>query len=135
MAFKDKHGNIITGYEAIKNLALNAIVERLRKRPMNPQLKYLEKLKTKLSKMRIISSRKIKSLPWTLKEMETAIRSMKNKKCRDPAGYINELLKPKVAGRDFKVSLLRLLNKTKDQLEIPEMMKHVNIALIPKPCR
>ena len=67
--------------------------------------------------------------------METAIRSMKNKKCRDPAGYINELLKPKVAGRDFKVSLLQLLNKTKDQLNIPEMMKHVNIALIPKPGR
>ena len=46
VAFKDKHGNIITGYEAIKNLALNAIVERLRKRPMYPQLKHLEKLKT-----------------------------------------------------------------------------------------
>ena len=31
------------------------------------------------------------------------------------------------------MSLLLLLNKTKEQLEIPQMMKHVNIALIPKP--
>ena len=47
-------------------------------------------------------------------------------------GRINELLKPEVAGYDSKMSLLSLLNKTKETLEIPHMMKHVNIALIPK---
>ena len=78
-------------------------------------------------------SSKRKSLPWTLKEMEVAIRSMKNKKCRDSQGILNELLKPDVAGKDFKLSLLSLLNLTKTQLEIPEMMKHVIVALIPKP--
>ena len=57
---------------------------------------------------------------------------MKNNKCRDPEGLINELLKKGVAGKDFKMSLLLLLNKTKDKLEIPQMMTHVNIAMIPK---
>ena len=65
--------------------------------------------------------------------MEKAIKSMKNNKCRDSAGLINELLKPGVAGRDFKLSLLSLLNRSKEYLEIPQMMKHVSIALIPKP--
>ena len=38
--------------------------------------------------------------------MEKAIRSMKNNKCRDASGLINELLKPGIAGQDFKISLL-----------------------------
>ena len=133
VAFKDNHGNFITGYDAIENFALHAIIERLQKRPINPQLKELERLKTKLSRLRINMSSKRKSLPWTLKEMEVAIRSMKNKKCKASQGIINELLKPDVAGKDFKLSLLSLLIMTKSQLEIPETMKHVIVALIPKP--
>ena len=65
--------------------------------------------------------------------MQKAIKSMKNNKCRDAFGIINELFKPVVAGKGFMVSLLSLLNKTKDLNEIPQMMKNVNIALIPKP--
>ena len=57
---------------------------------------------------------------------------MKNNKCRDPEGLVNDLLKPGIAGGDFKMSLLSLLNMCKEQLEIPNMMTHVNIALIPK---
>ena len=54
-------------------------------------------------------------------------------KCRDPQGLINELFKPGVAGEDFLRSLLHILNKTKETLNIPDMMKNVNIAMIPKP--
>ena len=60
---------------------------------------------------------------------------MKNKKCRAAQGLINEIFKPGVAGMDFKMSLLSLLNKTKRLLKIPQVMKTVNIALIPKPGR
>ena len=77
-------------------------------------------------------SSKKKSHPWTLEEMEVAICSMKNKKCRDSQGIINELIKPDVAGKDFTPTLLSLLNLTKTQSKIPEMMKHVIVALIPK---
>lgn len=55
--------------------------------------------------------------------------------CRDAQGLINEILKPGVAGTDFKMSLLSLLNNTKKHLQIPHMMQIVNIALIPKPGR
>ena len=132
MALKDKTGNLITGYEAIKKYSLESMVKRLRKRPIHPNMKKLEKLKTKLTKKRLRLARLRKSPKWSLKIMEKAIQSMKTNKCRDPEGLISEILKPGVAGEDFKMSLLSLMNKTKELLEIPSMMKNVNIALIPK---
>ena len=86
-----------------------------------------------MSKLRLKKAKRNKTVPWTIKQMETAVKSMKNKKCRDAQGLISEILKPGVAGKDFKMSLLSLLNKTKKHLKIPHMMKIVNIALIPKP--
>ena len=65
--------------------------------------------------------------------MQIAIKSMKNNKCRAAWGLINKLFKPGVAGQMFSRSLLNMLNKTKDLIEIPHIMKNVNIALIPKP--
>ena len=133
VAFNDKQGNLITGYEAIKKFALESMVERLRKRPMQPGLEKLEISKIKLSRLRLKRASRTKTTPWNMKEMDIAIRSMKNKKCRDPDGLINEILKKGVAGKDFKMSLLSLLNQTKKQLEIPYFMTNVTIALIPKP--
>ena len=48
-------------------------------------------------------------------------------------GFVSDLMKHGTAGLDFKVSLLSLLNETKEQLKIPHFMKNVNIALLPKP--
>ena len=132
VAFKDFRGNFLTNHENIKMHCLSSILKRLRKRPMHPQLMELEKRKIKLSNLRLQKAKKRKTVPWTVKQMETAIKSMKNKKCRDAQGLINEILKPGVAGKYFKMSLLSLLNKTKEHLKIPQMMKIVNIALIPK---
>ena len=58
---------------------------------------------------------------------------MKNNRCRDPQGLINEVFKPTVAGADFQKALLSMFNKIKESHEIPFMMKNVNIAMIPKP--
>ena len=133
IALEDKKGNLITNYNSITNLALDEIVERLRQRPIHPNLRSLEKSKTKLAKLRLKIVKRRKSKLWEMKSMDKAIRSMKNNKCRDAYGLVNELLKPGVAGHDFKVSLLSLMNKKKDHLDIPIMMKYVNITLIPKP--
>ena len=94
IALEDKKGNLMTGHEAIKSIALSAIVERLRKRPMQPHLQSLEKAKTKRTKLRLRIATRRKSPPWAMASMDKAIRSMKSNKCRDPEGLINELLKP-----------------------------------------
>ena len=101
IALEDKRGNLITNYNAIKKLALEDIVERLRQRPMHPNLRSLEKAKTKLARLRLRIVKRRKSTHWEMKTMEKAIRSMKNNKSRDASGLINELLKPGVAGHDF----------------------------------
>ena len=59
--------------------------------------------------------------------------SLKKKKCHDPQGYINELFQHDSLGYNLKQSLLTMLNKTKDFLEIPDMMVNVNVVMIPKP--
>ena len=131
VAFKDFKGNLLTNHENIKKYCLQSIIKRFRQRPMHPQLIKLEQRKIKLSKLRLKKAKRNKTVPWTIKQMETAVKSMKNKMCRDAQGLISEILKPGVAGKDFKMSLLSLLNKTKKHLKIPHMMKIVNIALIP----
>ena len=91
MALEDKKGNLITNYISIRKLALEAIVERLRKRPMHPNLRSMEKAKTRLTKLRLNIATRRKSPQWTMTNMEKAIQSMKKNKCRDSDGLINEL--------------------------------------------
>ena len=75
----------------------------------------------------------IKSDIWTMTQLDKVLRSLKKKKCCDPQGYINELFQYDSIGYDLKQSLLTMLNKTKDILEIPDMMVDVNVVMIPKP--
>ena len=66
-------------------------------------------------------------------ELGKILNSLQTKKCQDPHGYINELCKRASAGSDLKLSILQMLNRTKDSLKIPETMKNVNVVIIPKP--
>ena len=109
------------------------MVERLRHREMHPNLIQLQCMKEILCKKRIEVAKHMKSEAWTLNNLEIVLKSLKKGKCRDPQGFINDIVKPDVIGADLKNSLLVMLNKTKDTLTIPEMMKTVNVAMLPKP--
>ena len=60
------------------------------------------------------------------------LQQLKKKKCHDPQGYINELFKSEAGGHDLKLSILHIMNRAKYLLEIPDMMKDVNVVMIPK---
>ena len=60
------------------------------------------------------------------------LSKLKNNKCRDPHGLLNELFKPGVIGKDLEESLLVLLNKVKDECVLPAFMQLVNIVAIYK---
>ena len=45
------------------------------------------------------------TLPWKMSQLESALSHLKNNKSRDPEGYINEIFKSEVAGRNLKESL------------------------------
>ena len=106
VAFEDKNGNLITSHEAINQFALKSMIERLRKRPIHPELTELIKLKTILTQLRFIKCKKTKTPKWTMEQLDKDIKSMKSKKCRDSYDIVNELFKPGIAGRDFKLSIL-----------------------------
>ena len=103
---KDKSGNIITNHESLKHLYLKTYINRLRSRPVKEGFEDMKTLKMKLFDMRLNLSRMNKSQPWTLKNLETALKCLKKDKARDPNGLINELFKKGVAGKNFKLSLL-----------------------------
>ena len=122
---KDGKGNIITNHESLKNLYLQTYLNRLRNRPIKPGLEEIRKLKMELFNLRLKLSKMNKSQPWT-------INHLKKDKARDPNGLINELFKEGVAGKDFKLSLLALFNKMREEGFIPEFVQLADVATIYK---
>ena len=135
VALKDRKGNMITNPDGIKKLCLDEMVERLRHRNMNPKLIQLQVMKEILCKKRLEGAKHMKSEAWTISVLEAVLKTLQKGKCRDPQGFINELFKIDALGSDLKNSILYMLNKTKDTLIIPDMMKTVNVAMLPKPAK
>ena len=57
---------------------------------------------------------------------------MKTNKSRDSYGYINEIFKLNVIGKDLKKSLLIMFKKLKANKMIPNFMNFANITTVPK---
>ena len=47
--------------------------------------------------------------PWTMFELENAVKDLKVNKSRDALDRINELFKDEVAGSDLKLAVLNLM--------------------------
>ena len=128
----DFDGKLITSQNKLKSLYLETFIHRLRSRPIKDELQWLRELKEELCNERIKLSKLTKTKPWNLADLEKVLKSLKNNKCRDPHGIINEIFKPGVIGENLKISLLTLLNKVKSEISIPEFMEWVNIVSIYK---
>ena len=129
---KDKNGNIVTEQSGLKVLYLETFIWRLRERPVRPDLNEVKSLKQKLFEKVMKLCKMTVSQPWHLEDLEEVLKSLKNEKCRDPHGLVNEIFKPNVAGQDLKKSMLKLFNKIKEQQRIPEFFKLANITAIYK---
>ena len=88
----------------------------MRNRPMKADLEELKCLKDDLFNTRIKLATGKKSEPWTLEELEAALKTLKKDKARDPNGWVNELFKEGIAGKNLKLSLLQFLNKMKAKM-------------------
>ena len=99
---------------------------------MKEGLEWLQELKEELCDDRIKLCKLNKTISWLPKDLMTVLKALKNNKCRDPHGIINEIFKPGVIGSSLESSLLTLLNRVKDELFIPEFMQVVNIVSIYK---
>jgi len=131
-AMCDKSGNRITSSSELKKHTMNHYKEVLSNRPMKPEHKQIKEDKEELCYMRIEEAKKNKSEPWSMVDLEKVLKYLKKKKSRDPNDLANELFHNETAGSDLKEAILLLMNKIKDNLEIPEALEKCNITSIYK---
>ena len=131
-AKKNHKGKLISGAKNLKILMLKEYSQRLRTRPVRPDLGPLRIRKNKIFSLKMkLSQRKI-SPDFTMKNLENALSKLKNDKSRDSLGYINEIFKPETIGIDLKTSLLDMFNLIKKKKLIPKFMNFANITTVPK---
>ena len=129
---KDHRGILITESNKIKQLLAREYKERLRERPIRPDLENIILKKNKIFQAKLKFACGNKSKQWNMKDLEKALKDLKNNRSRDPEGLINEIFKKNVIGDDLKDSLLMMFNKLKQEQIIPDFMKIANITTVPK---
>ena len=132
VAKKNHFGKIISEPKKLKKLLAKEYKIRLRTRPIRPDFKELEIRKNRIFQLKLELASQNKSKPWTMPDLEKALRCLKMNRSRDPDGLINEIFKNDIIGEDLKNSLLSMFNKIKYQQQIPMFMKNANITTIPK---
>ena len=68
--------------------------------------------------------------PWTIEDMDQAIKDLDDGKSRDALGHANELIK--CAGSDFKLAILKIMNRMKREHVFPEALEVCNISSLYK---
>ena len=109
-AMLDKGGNILTADKAIDNFALEVYTEWLQANKIMEHLKSYEETKNKLCETRLMLTKLNKTAPWSMEDLEDAIKDIGRNKSRDAPNYANELFKEEVAGCDLKLAVLKLMN-------------------------
>ena len=128
----DSKGNHLTSHESIENRALEVYKERLKGNTIKPHLKEAEKTTNELCENRLKVTAKNKTKPWTMNDLEIAIKDLSRNKSRDALGQINELFKEEAAGEDFKLAILMLMNMIKERSQFPEVLEQCNVTSIYK---
>ena len=112
-AIIDKHGNLLTSDEAINNRALEVFTERLDNNPIKSHLKDLEKDTNDLCEINLNLAKNNKTEPWTMTDLDDALKDLENGKSRDANGFANEIFK--IAGEDLRIAVLKLMNMMKER--------------------
>ena len=131
-AKKNHEGRIISAPNELKSLLAKEYKERLRTRPLRPDLKHLKKGKKRIFLMKLKLAESHKSKPWTLSDLDKALGDLKNNKSRDPEGFLNEIFKKNVIGTNLKHSMLLMFNKIREKRQIPKIFNFDNITTVPK---
>ena len=129
-AMQDINGRLVRSKQEIKKLYRETFAFRLRDRPVREGYEEIEKLTKELCYRRLDLTKHIKSPRWEMKDLEKALGKLKNNKARDPAGLINEIFKPDVAGEDLKNSLLIMFNTMKENTFLPDFVREKTITTI-----
>ena len=132
VAKKDRSGNLITNPMGLKHLYLETYIHRLRNRPIKTDFQEIKDLKTELFNLRMKVVHGSHTEPWNMDQLEKVLTSLKLDKARDPHGWINEIFKEGVAGKNLKASPLKLFNRIRETKYIPDFVELADVATIYK---
>ena len=131
-AKKNHRGKIISGPTELKRLLAKEYKERLRSRPVRPDLLEMQSQEKAIFEMKLKLAGSNKSPSWTLSDLDKALGDLKKGKSRDYEGYVNELFKTDVIGENLKKSLVILYNKLKKKQMMALFLNITNITTVPK---
>ena len=126
----DKNEQLVTDSQGIIGVMKEEFAFRLRNREMNPEYEELRELKEYLCALRLQITKNSDFCKWSVLDVEKAVTKLKNNKCRDPHGHINELYKH--LGKNGLESITNLLNRVKEELMIPDTLKLSNVTALYK---
>ena len=129
-AVLNKDGQLVTDSAGILDVMKDEFTFRLRNREIDVNYQEIQELKEYLCYLRLEITKNSDFLPWKLDQLQRAISKLKNKKCRDPHGHINEIYKS--LGKNGLLSLLHLLNRIKQELLIPDCLRISNVSTLYK---
>ena len=95
-------------------------------------MKLLKNIRKKVIDFKIKAAIKIKSPPFSMKELEQVLQDIKLGKARDPEGLARHIFKLSVIGTDLKQSMLKMCHEIKESGKLPDFMRKSIIATIPK---
>ena len=125
---KDNEGNLITNPDKLKDIYIDAYVERLKHREIIPELLRLKTLREELFQQRLAYCKQNRSPEWKMEELDKVLRHLKKGKATDPLGLVNEIFMEKNIGDDLKHSILIMMNKIKRDFQDPEFMSLANVT-------
>ena len=125
-------GKIVSGPKELKLLLAKEYKERLRTRPVRPDLRSMKVRKNRLFQLKLKLATAAESPDWTIENLDQVLARLKNNKSRDHDGYINEIFKKDVIGNDLKNSMVIMFNKLKKKKMIALFMNFANITTVPK---
>ena len=131
-AKRNHKGKIVSGPKEIKILLGKEYKNRLRSRPIRPDLLSLKVRRRKIfqQKLKLAGSRRSKK--WTMENLDRALADLKIDKSRDADGLINEIFKKDVIGGNLKESMLIMFNRLREEKLIPKFLNSPNITTVPK---
>ena len=125
-------GKLVSSPQQLKQLLITEYKDRLRTRPIRPDLVNLRERKMKIFDLCMKFSKLNKIQKFNINNLECALSDLKTNKSRDPQGYINEIFKKNVIGSNLKESFLIMFNRLKCESNFPKFMLYSNITTVHK---
>ena len=113
-AIIDPNGNLVTTNKVLENLSLQLYKERLTGHEIKEGLSLRKVQREQLFEQQLKEAQTNTTPDWTVDDVNTALKQLKNNKSIDPLGYSNELFKPENAGPDLKLDVLRMSKKNQE---------------------